>query len=73
MELHKHEPGESHGNPLLDTESYLWKSICFLIGLYIFFMFEILMHALGGEHSHSHFHGVVSHSLICSYVFSQSS
>ena len=58
MKLHEHKDGESHGNPLLDMDSYLWKSICFLLGLYVFFMFEMLMHAFGGEHSHSH--GVVS-------------
>eukprot|EP00111_Clytia_hemisphaerica_P021828 TCONS_00064169-protein len=59
MELHQHKPGESHGNPLFKFDSYLWKSIAFLMGLYIFFLFEILMHAFGGEHSHSH--GVEKH------------
>lgn len=63
--LHKHEPGDNHHhgedghNPLLAKDSFLWKSIALLGGIYVFFMFEILMHAYGGGHSHSH--GVENH------------
>ena len=63
MNLHGHKHDDHHHvkeetNLLMDTESYLWKCIAFLMGLYMFFMFEVIMHAFGGGHSHSH--GVVS-------------
>ncbi|XP_057292383.1 zinc transporter ZIP12-like [Hydractinia symbiolongicarpus] len=55
--LHGHEEGESHDhggeNEALKSNSFVWKSMVFLAGVFSFFTFEILMHAFSG-HSHSH-------------------
>lgn len=57
--LHGHEEHggghEEHDeNEQLKSDSFLWKCVCFLVGIYAFFTFELLMHAFGGGHSHSH-------------------
>jgi len=60
LDLHGHKDEGGHdahdhgeGNPLLARDSYIWKSLLLLLGVYIFLMFEMIMHALGGGHSHS--------------------
>ena len=54
-EGHEGHEEESHGlDEILKKDSYIWKSLLFLVGGYIFFTFELFMKAFGGEHSHSH-------------------
>ncbi|XP_057292382.1 metal cation symporter ZIP14-like [Hydractinia symbiolongicarpus] len=58
LDLHKHgEGGHDHSsgeNEFLKPNSFLWKCVLVLFGIYIFFIFEILMHAFSGKHGHSH-------------------
>ena len=58
--LHKHEEGHEghdHEDPLA-SDSYLWKCVAVIGGLYAFYLFELCMHMIGKGHSHSH--GLVS-------------
>ena len=56
MDLHSHdaEGGHDHSaEETLGSDSYIWKSVLFLTGGYIFFTFEVFMRAFGSQHSHS--------------------
>uniref|UniRef100_A0A7M6DR13 Uncharacterized protein n=2 Tax=Clytia hemisphaerica TaxID=252671 RepID=A0A7M6DR13_9CNID len=56
LNLHGHDDGHDHahedGNPLLKEDSYIWKSLLLLLGVYIFMQFELVMNVLGAGHSH---------------------
>ncbi|XP_065665884.1 metal cation symporter ZIP14 isoform X2 [Hydra vulgaris] len=56
--LHKHDSNDhEHDHNIFAKDSFLWKCSLFLAGIYLFFVFEIIMHAFGAGHSHN----VLSH------------
>jgi len=44
----------NHGDVFSNSKGFLWKSMMFLAGIFVFFTFEITMHAFGGGHTHDH-------------------
>ena len=55
-DLHSHDADGAHlhgAEETLGPDSYIWKSLLFLTGGYIFFTFEVFMRAFGSQHSHS--------------------
>ncbi|XP_047137367.2 zinc transporter ZIP10 isoform X1 [Hydra vulgaris] len=57
---HEHDSNDhdhEHDHNIFAKDSFLWKCLLFLAGIYLFFVFEIIMHAFGAGHSHN----VLSH------------
>eukprot|EP00794_Sanderia_malayensis_P003243 gene3243-3724_t len=52
LNLHKHEEGQAHISPL-SKNSFIWKSLIFIAGVYMFYIFESIMHSMS-KHEHSH-------------------
>ena len=42
------------GHNVLESDSFVWKFMLILGGIYIFFIFEIMMHIFTNKHGHSH-------------------
>ncbi|XP_065052555.1 zinc transporter ZIP10-like [Rhopilema esculentum] len=54
LNLHKHEEGSSHAEEsITGKNSFIWKSLVFLLGVYVFYLFELYMHS-ASKHKHSH-------------------
>ncbi|XP_065665882.1 zinc transporter ZIP12-like isoform X3 [Hydra vulgaris] len=51
--FHKHDSHDHEDDHnIFAKDSFLWKCSLFLAGVYLFFVFEIIMHAFGAGHSH---------------------